>query len=148
LTDQIQRKVAQALIVGGPKAVDDLDIPALGPPELLQPLLKSLDARFRLRIIFAVGEQDPDMAHPIGWLRSPGAWGKHRHEGRASRQGHEIAPPHKLLQVPHMVRAASASQHRRRHGEAERLGGLQIYCRIEFDWLLDRQVCSLRALPV
>src|SRR5262245_5877565 len=60
----------------------------------------------------------------------------------ARRGSFMFEPPSRVTSLDHLVRA---SEQRRRHIEAERLGGGQIDDEVELGWLLDRNVGRLRA---
>src|SRR5262249_21793573 len=55
----------------------------------------------------------------------------------ARRGSFMFEPPSRVTSLDHLVRA---SEQRRRHIEAERLGGGQIDDEVELGWLLDRNV--------
>ena len=100
----------------------DPHIVAVGPTQLLQPLQECRDAYIAILIVPGQARKHADAPHAIGLLRTR----RHRPRcRRAAEQRDELAP----LSFDHLV---GAGEQRRRHVEAECLGGLEVQHRLVF----------------
>src|SRR6266540_641860 len=78
-------------ISGGPPLID-LDIAALGPPQLSKHLPKRRETDLRIRIALFASHQHADAPHPLGLLRARRQWPR----GRAAEQRDELAAVHSI----------------------------------------------------
>ena len=78
-------------VVRGPTVVD-LDIAALSPARLVEPLAKCPNPALRQAVVFAERRQNGDPPHLVGRLRT----GQNRRQCRAGTEREEISPPHSM----------------------------------------------------
>jgi hypothetical protein len=89
--DQLFREWLILTTIAAREASFDVNIAALGPSTLFEPLPKRSKARLRFRIVFGVANQHTDAPHPVCLLRRGG---ERPHNRRAAEQYDELAPLH------------------------------------------------------
>ena len=83
-------KSVQALNIARSPPIIDLNVTAVCPPKLLEPVLKDFNTRTPIHVTFGEYRQHTDPPHALGLLRARRVRPTHR---RTAEERDEIAPP-------------------------------------------------------